>query len=116
MVPSKGALLLLPSREHGIEIGLMRVVGRARLNEFGRRHAESVNPLRSWLAEATKGIWRGPQDIKDRFRSASFLAGNRVVFNIGGNKYRLVVEVAYQTCVVVVERVGTHADYDRWNL
>ncbi len=57
--------------------------------------------------------WRRPQDIKDQFASASICGNNRVVFNVGGNKYRLVVEVQYQAGIVWVKFVGTHVQYDR---
>lgn len=59
------------------------------------------------------GDWRSPQDIKDRHASASFCGDNRVVFDVGGDKYRLVVEVQYQAGIVWVKFVGTHARYDR---
>ena len=54
-----------------------------------------------------------PQDIKNRYRSADFLAGNRAIFNIKGNDFRLVVKIRYQNGIVVVEWVGTHAEYDK---
>ena len=68
------------------------------------------------MNEAAEAVWAGPQDIKDRFPSASLLSENRVVFNIGGNNYRLLVRVAYNTGVVVILAVGTHAEYDKWDL
>ncbi len=70
-------------------------------------------PLHSWYAEAIKATWRSPQDIKDQYASASICSNNGVVFNVGGNKYRLVVEVQYQAGIVWVKFVGTHAQYDR---
>ena len=70
----------------------------------------------AWYEEALKSIWRTPQDIKNQFRSASICGHNRVVFNVGGNKYRLVVEVQYQAGIVWVKFVGTHAEYDRINV
>ncbi|CAD7855214.1 MAG: hypothetical protein [Olavius algarvensis Gamma 1 endosymbiont] len=57
--------------------------------------------------------WRTPQDIKNRYRSVDFLTGNRVIFNLKGNHYRLVVRVRYQNGMVVIEWVGTHAEYDK---
>lgn len=57
--------------------------------------------------------WRGPADIKQTFASASFLANNRVVFNIGGNNYRLIVEVSYKRHLIFVRFIGTHAEYDK---
>ena len=63
--------------------------------------------------EAIKAKWRRPKDIKDQYANASICGHNRVVFNVGGNKYRLVVEVQYQAGIVWVKFVGTHAQYDR---
>jgi mRNA interferase HigB len=69
--------------------------------------------LHSWHAEALKATWRTPHDIKERYPSASICGSNRVVFNVGGNRYRLVVEVQYQAGIVWVKFVGTHDEYDR---
>lgn len=65
------------------------------------------------VSEAQSACWKTPQDIKDRYRSADFLDGNRVIFNIKGNHYRLVVKVRYQNGIAVIEWVGTHAQYDK---
>ena len=78
-------------------------------------------PLLAWFKEARKARWTGPADIKDAYRTASFVANNRVVFNVGGNKFRLIVAVIYATPpkhpkpregVVYVRFVGTHKQYD----
>jgi mRNA interferase HigB len=76
-------------------------------------HADAEQPLRSWYEEAKKAIWQGPADIKARYQHASLLAKNRVVFNISGNKYRLVVWIRYDKQIVFIRFVGTHAQYDR---
>ena len=93
----------------------MRVIAKSNLQKFWERPgcADSRGPLHSWYAEAIKATWRSPQDIKDQYASASICGNNRVVFNIGGNKYRLVVEVQYQAGIVWVKFVGTHAQCDR---
>ncbi len=83
---------------------------RAHWERPGREDSE--DPLRAWYAEAKKAAWKIPADIKAKYRSASFVADNRVVFNIGGNKYRLVVHVNYEIGVVLVKFVGTHEEYD----
>jgi len=77
-------------------------------------HAEVGPAVDAWLREATVATWRTPADIKARYVNVSFLAGNRVVFNLKGNKYRLDTKIAYQTDVIFVKRIGTHAEYDRW--
>lgn len=92
----------------------MQVVGRPILERFIQMHANVASVVDAWLAEAKAATWRTPADIKARYANASILANNRVVFNLKGNKYRLDTKIAYQTGVVVVKRIGTHAEYTRW--
>lgn len=91
----------------------MKVLARNKLTDFMRKHASSKKALEAWYAEAERSGWQAPQDIKDRFASADFLADNRVIFNIKGNHFRLVVKVRYRNGIVVVEWVGTHAEYSK---
>lgn len=70
----------------------------------------------SWIAEVRAANWETPQDIKNRFVTASFLADNRVIFNIKGNSYRLVVQVRYVNGIVKIENVMTHPEYDKLRL
>jgi mRNA interferase HigB len=95
--------------------GLMKIVGRGVLEVFCSQHTDARRWIEHWLAEVEASTWATPQDIKSRYASASFLAGNRVIFNVKGNQYRLEVTVAYKTAVVVVVWAGTHADYDERN-
>lgn len=90
----------------------MRVIAKRPLREFWERHPQAEGRLKSWYHEAESAQWAGPADIKRHYPSASFLGDNRVVFNIGGNDYRLVVQVRYEFHVVYVRFVGTHAEYD----
>lgn len=90
----------------------MRVISKSALVDFWTRHPEAQRALEDWYREANTVVWRTPQDIKTRYASASFLGHNRVVFNIKGNDYRLVVAVAYRFAAVYVKFVGTHAQYD----
>lgn len=94
----------------------MKVVGRQRIEDLCARYPEATGRMTAWLVEAEHAEWRTPNDVKSRYASASFLAENRVVLNIGGNRFRLVLRIAYRTQTVVIERVGTHAEYDTWNL
>jgi mRNA interferase HigB len=92
----------------------MRIIARRTLREFWESgHADSEQPLRTWFAEATRAEWMSMADIKARFAHASVVDGERVVFNIGGNKYRLVVKVWFRGQTVWIKFVGTHGDYDR---
>lgn len=97
----------------------MRIVGRSKLDEFCTKHPLTRGWVRAWLSECGGGaVWKTSTDIKLRFPSASFLSGNRVIFNVKGNDYRLVVQVAYNTGVVVVNWVGTHEAYSsiKWEV
>jgi mRNA interferase HigB len=92
----------------------MRIISRSRLRHFweGRRYRDSEQPLKSWYYEAKKARWKKPGDIKGLYRHASFLANNRVVFNIHGNKYRLVVALNYDFEICYIRFIGTHEQYD----
>lgn len=92
----------------------MRVFNRSTLASFWRKHADSEKPLRLWFAMVSRANWKGPEEIRQVFGSADFLADNRVVFNIKGNSYRLVAQVKYAPLFLVFIRfIGTHAEYDR---
>jgi mRNA interferase HigB len=91
----------------------MKVVGRGVLTAFCTKHTDALSWIEHWLSEAEEATWKSPQDIKLRYSSASFLSGNRVIFNVKGNLYRLDVTVAYKTSTVVVVWAGTHAEYDK---
>jgi mRNA interferase HigB len=95
-------------------LSAVRVIARRTLREFWaqRGRGDAEQPLRAWFAEARRAVWHTPAEIKASHRNASFLGRNRVVFNIGGNKYRLVVAVKYSARIVFIRFVGTHAEYD----
>lgn len=96
----------------------MRVIAKSTLKKFWERPAyrDARGPLESWHEEAVKAAWASPQAVKDQYASASICGSSRVVFNIGGNKYRLVVEMQYRAGIAWVKFVGTHAQYDRINV
>lgn len=95
----------------------VRVIARKTLRLFWERpgHGDAEQPLKAWFAEARRASWTTPADIKEQYRTASILKGGRAVFNIGGNKYRLVVAVRYEAQIVFIRFVGTHSGYDRIN-
>ena len=74
---------------------------------------DAKEPLEAWYHEAKKEKWRSWTDIKEKYASASILKGRRVVFNIGGNKYRLVVEINFPAQIVYIRFIGTHREYDQ---
>ncbi len=90
----------------------MRVIAVSALRTFWERHPDAEQPLKAWYEEARNASWTQPADIKERYRSASVLKNRRVVFNIKGNDYRLIVAVAYKTQIFYVKFVGTHKAYD----
>ena len=94
---------------------MMRVIARSTLEMFWRQYPDSEQALRSWYQEALHGDWKTPPAIKAQYRNASILKKSRVVFNIAGNKYRLLVEVVYPIGVIYVKFVGTHKQYDKIN-
>lgn len=91
----------------------MRIIARRAFREFWTQHANAEQPLRAWFTEVKTASWKGPVDIKQRYSAASFVGADRVVFNIGGNEYRLVVAVRYNLGIVFIRFVGTHAAYRR---
>src|SRR6476661_7973858 len=90
----------------------MRVIALKHIRDFCLAHPAAAPSLQAWTQEARSACWKTPQDIKARYANASLLKGNRVVFNLKGNDYRLVVAVAYRFEAVYVKFIGTHAQYD----
>lgn len=92
----------------------MRIISRKRLRQFWevRQYADAEQPLKAWFREASKADWVNSAAVKALYRSASIVGNNRVVFNIGGNKYRLIVKINYAYRVVYIRFVGTHRQYD----
>jgi mRNA interferase HigB len=93
----------------------MHIVALKNLESFWKlpHRKDSEGALKAWLAEARVAQWNSPQDIKKQYAQASIIANNRVVFNIKGNDYRLIVAVAYKMKYVYVKFIGTHAEYDK---
>jgi mRNA interferase HigB len=91
---------------------VMRIISKKTLREFWERHADAEEPLLAWYREVVKEDWDTPAKVKEKYRNASMVGDNRVVFNIKGNDYRLVVRINYPGRIVYVRFVGTHAEYD----
>lgn len=91
----------------------MHILKKKTLIDFYTSHVNAKGPLEAWHAEAKNAKWETPDDIKKQYRSADILPGNRVVFNIKGNNYRLVVKIAYKIGRVFIRFIGTHAEYDK---
>lgn len=93
----------------------MHIISRKKLKSFYEKpdFCDAKGPLEAWFHEVRHEEWRTPSDVKAKYGSASFLKDNRIVFNIGGNKYRLVVRVNYSLKIVFIRFVGTHEAYDQ---
>ncbi|WP_198305737.1 type II toxin-antitoxin system HigB family toxin [Arcobacter vandammei] len=93
----------------------MRVISKKTLKDFYEQsiYQDSKEPLEAWHKEIVKADFKNPNDIKELYRSASIVVNNRVVFNIHGNKYRLVVKINYFAQVVYIRFIGTHKEYDK---
>ena len=92
----------------------MQVIARRTLVEFWERHRQAEAPIRVWFAVVSKAHWRTPADVKRQFgTTVDFVGDNRLIFDLGGNKYRLVAHVSYTFGRVLIKFLGTHAEYDR---
>ena len=91
----------------------MQIVARRKLRDFWVAQPQAEVPLRAWYGLVSNADWTGPAGVRAMFNSADFLADSRVVFDIGGNKFRLIVHVAYPFKRVLIKFIGTHAEYDK---
>lgn len=107
-LPNSGTLCYLCQKETHL-----RIISKKILREFWEKHSDSQQQLKSWYQETNDVEWTTPKQIKKEYPSASFLADNRVVFNIKGNKYRLIVKINYEYNMIWIRFIGTHAEYDK---
>ena len=91
----------------------MRVIAKKTLIDFWKDNKDAEQPLRAWYHEAKMAIWTKPSDIKELYKHASILKNSRVVFNIAGNKYRLITAIHYKYHIVYIRFIGTHKEYDK---
>lgn len=91
----------------------MRIISRRTLREYWQTHPDAKQPLQAWYTNVKRADWKTPNDVKVSYRNASFVANNRVIFNIKGNSYRLVVAINYKYRIVYIRFIGTHQEYDR---
>jgi mRNA interferase HigB len=92
---------------------LMRILSRSTLRNFWETHPDAEESLKTWYSEASNASWQSPLDVKSSRRNASIIGNNRVMFNIKGNTYRLIVSVRYDIGIVFIRFIGTHAEYDK---
>lgn len=91
----------------------MRIIAKKILREFWQKHPDCEQQLKAWFQETSQAEWKNTKEIKREYPSASFLLDNRVVFNIKGNHYRLVVRINYGYQMVWIRFIGTHSEYDK---
>jgi len=93
----------------------MRVIAVKTLKEYANEFHQAEQALLSWYEEAVSAQWSNPNELKDHYRNASIISDKRVVFNIHGNSYRLIVDIEYRLKIVFVVWFGTHKQYDNIN-
>ena len=94
----------------------MRVIAKKILREFWEKHYDCEQQLKAWFQEASKAEWTSPNEIKANYPSASIIGNDRIVFNIKGNTYRLIVKINFDYQMVLIRFIGTHAEYDKINV
>lgn len=106
LVPRLGTCYIMP----------MQIIAKSTLRQFWERHNQAETPLKTWYAMVDKAEWNGPADVKVMFgANVDFVSDNRLIFDIAGNKYRLIVHVAYSYRRVLIKFIGTHKEYDQIN-
>lgn len=93
----------------------MRVIARPILIKFGKQHRDADQSIKAWYQEARKAEWKNGNEIKKQYGTASIIKNGRVVFNICGNKYRLIVAIKYEQKIAYIRFIGTHQEYDLIN-
>jgi mRNA interferase HigB len=91
----------------------MRIIARSTLRTFWEKHTDTEGALKAWYQETNQGHWQTPEDVKSVYAAVSIVPGNRIVFNIKGNRYRLVTTVNYRFGIVYIRFIGSHQEYDK---
>lgn len=95
----------------------MRIISKRILTDFysNPKYSDAHTSIEAWYSEAKAATWKDPSEIKCKYRNASILKNNRVVFNIAGNKYRLIVSINFPAQIIYIKFIGTHEQYDKIN-
>jgi len=91
----------------------MRIIARSTLRRYWARHPDVADALEAWYQDVNRAVWKTPNDVKRAYPNASIIAGSRIVFNIKGNQYRLIIATSYEYSVIYIRFVGSHQEYDR---
>ncbi len=92
---------------------VMRIIAISTLRNYWSKHKSAEQPLKSWIQEAENSIWKNSAQLKTKYRNASIITSKRVVFNIKGNDYRLIVDIEYRLKIIFIVWIGTHSEYDK---
>ena len=93
----------------------MRVIAKKILREFWNKHKDCEQQLKSWFQEAASSKWKNSNEIKLEYPTASIIGDNRIVFNIKGNTYRLIIKINFDYQMIWIRFIGTHSEYDKIN-
>lgn len=91
----------------------MRIIATNTIQNYWKDYPECEQALKSWIQEASNAKWRSPQELKKQFKSASILTGKRIIFNINGNRYRLIVDIEFRLQIIFIVWFGDHKEYDQ---
>ncbi len=94
----------------------MKLLGKKLLHDFKERYADARSQIDSWEAEVEEAQWHTPHDLRSRYPRASLVGNQQVIFDICRNKYRLWVQINYKNKIVLTRNIGTHKEYDKWNI
>jgi mRNA interferase HigB len=94
----------------------MRLIGKELLFNFKKKHADARSQIESWEMEVEEAEWSAPHDLKKRYPKASLVKNQQIIFNICRDKYRLLTQINYKNRIVLIIRIGTHKEYDKWNI
>ncbi len=100
-------------RTYSLYLGVKRIVAKRTLVQFWEKYPDSKKYLETWYETVKKANWESPNEIKSFYATVSILKNSRVVFNIAGNKYRLIAKINYEKSWVFIRFIGTHKDYDK---
>ncbi len=109
-------MLIFPIWEHNDNYYSMNLIGKQLLRDFSKKYVDARSHLESWEVEVELAQWNNPHELKDRYPKASIIKDHQVVFNIRGNNYRLLVKINYKNKIVLIKKIGTHKEYNNWNL
>ncbi|MFC1482069.1 type II toxin-antitoxin system HigB family toxin [Candidatus Neomarinimicrobiota bacterium] len=93
---------------------MMTLIGRDLVDKLAKKHTDVAGDLQAWFHEAKNATWTSTQDIVTQYPNARVISKNKILFNIKGNHYRLLISINFSSSIIVIEKIATHAEYDKW--